>query len=179
MTGITSVLPCTCMLSHFSHVQLFVTLRTIAHQAPLSMAFSRWEHWSGLPCPRPGDLPNPGIKPSSSVSLALADGFFTTSTTWEGPVLPQGLPPHPQAPPPTPGLVVLSHVQLFAMTWTVACQTPLSMEFPKQEYWNGLPCPFPGDLPDPGIAPKSPAAPALQAGSLPTEPPGKQSFLCC
>ena len=165
------------MLSHFSHVHLFATLQTVAHQAPLSMALSRWEHWSGLPCPPPGDLPNPGIKPSSSVSLALADGFFTTSTTWEGPVLPQRLPPHAQTPPPTPGLVVLSHVQLFAMTWPVACQTPLSMEYPKQDYWSGLPCPFPRDLPDPGIAPKSPVAPALQADPLPTEPPGKQSFL--
>ena len=59
--------------------------------------------------------------------------------------------------------LLLSHVQLFAMTWPVACQTPLSMEYPKQDYWSGLPCPFPRDLPDPGIAPKSPVAPALQA----------------
>ena len=51
-----------CMLSHFSHGQLFVTLWTIVQQAPLSMVFSRQEYWSGLPCPLPGDLPNPGIK---------------------------------------------------------------------------------------------------------------------
>ncbi|ELR45062.1 hypothetical protein M91_03210, partial [Bos mutus] len=50
-------------------------------QAPLSMGFSRQKYWSGLPFPSPGDLPNPGIKPASLVSLALADGFFTTSTT--------------------------------------------------------------------------------------------------
>ena len=48
-----------------SHVRLFVTPRTVAHQAPLSMGFSRPEYWSGLPCPPPGDLPTPGIKPRS------------------------------------------------------------------------------------------------------------------
>ena len=52
-------------------------------QAPLSMRFSRQEYWSGLPCPPPGDLPDPGIKPTSLMSPALAGGFFTTSTTWE------------------------------------------------------------------------------------------------
>ena len=56
---------CTCMLSHFSHVQLFATLCTIACQAPLPMGFSRQEYWSGLPVPSPGVLPNPGIKPGS------------------------------------------------------------------------------------------------------------------
>ena len=50
------------MLSCFSHVQLFATLWTIAHQAPLSMGFSRQEYWSGLPCPPPGDHPDPGIQ---------------------------------------------------------------------------------------------------------------------
>ena len=50
-----------CALSHFSCVQLFVTLWSVAHQAPLSMGFSRQEHWSGLPCSPPGDLPDPGI----------------------------------------------------------------------------------------------------------------------
>ena len=71
------------MLSLFKHVRLFVTLWTIAHQAPLSMGFSRQEHWSRLPCPSPGDLPKPGIKPMSLGSPALAGGFFTTSATWE------------------------------------------------------------------------------------------------
>ena len=55
-----------------------------AHQAPLSMGFSRQEYWSGLLCPPSGDLPDPGIKPMSLVSPALAGKFFTTSTTWEG-----------------------------------------------------------------------------------------------
>ena len=57
-----------------------------------------------------------------------------------------------------------------ATPWTVACQAPLSMEFSRQEYWSGLPFPFPGDLPDLGIEPRSPA---LQADSLPSESPGK------
>ena len=54
-----------------------VTLWTGAHQAPLSMEFSRQEYWSGLPCPSPGDLSNPGTEPTSLPYLALADGFFT------------------------------------------------------------------------------------------------------
>ena len=74
---------CACMLGHFSHVWLFATLWTIAHQAPLSMGFSWQEYWSGLPYPPPGDLPNPGIKPVSLMSPVLAGGFFTTSATWE------------------------------------------------------------------------------------------------
>ena len=59
-----------------------------------------------------------------------------------------------------------SHVQLFATPWTVTHQAPLSMEFSRQEYWSELPFPSPGDLPDPGISPMSPASPALQADSL-------------
>ena len=65
------------------------------------------------------------------------------------------------------------HVPLFARLWTVACQTPLSMEFSRQEYSSGLPFPSPGDLPDPGIKPGSPA---LQTHSLPSEPLGSPSF---
>ena len=62
---------------------------------------------------------------------------------------------------------VLSHVQLFATPWTVDRQVPLSMEFSRQEYWSGLPCPPSGNLPDPGIEPISPVTPALQLDSLP------------
>ena len=72
-----------CMPTQFSCVWLFVTLWTVAYQAPLSMGFSRQEYWSGLPCPSPGDLPNPGIEPTSLNSPALAGRFFTTRTTWE------------------------------------------------------------------------------------------------
>ena len=66
--------------------------------------------------------------------------------------------------------MLVSHVQLFGTPWTVACQAPLSMEFPRQEYWSGLPFPSPGALPDPGIELGSPA---FQADSLLSEPPGK------
>ena len=59
------------------------TPRTVARQAPLSTGFSRQEHWSGLLCPPPGDLPDPGIKHTSPMSPALVGGFFTTSATWE------------------------------------------------------------------------------------------------
>ena len=62
-----------------SCVRLFVTLWTVAHQAPLPMEFSKQEYWSGLPFPTPGDLPDPGIQPASLVSPALAGGFFTTA----------------------------------------------------------------------------------------------------
>ena len=62
----------------------------------------------------------------------------------------------------------LSHVQLFATLWTVAYQAPLSLGFSRQEYWSGLTFSSPGDLPDPGIEPGSPA---LQADTLLSEPP--------
>ena len=65
---------------------------------------------------------------------------------------------------------LLSRVGLFATPRTVAHQAPLSMEFSRQEYWNALSFPSPGDPLDPGIKPRSPA---LQADSLPSEPPGK------
>ena len=71
------------MLSHFIHVQLFVTLLTVTCEASLSMGLSGQEYWSGLPFPSPGDLSNPGIKPSSLMSPALAARYFTTNTTWE------------------------------------------------------------------------------------------------
>ena len=54
-------------------------------QAPLSMAFPNQVYWSGLPCPPPWDLPDPGIKPASLMSPALAGRFFTTSAIWEAP----------------------------------------------------------------------------------------------
>ena len=69
---------CACMLSHFSCVQLFPTLWTVARQAPLSVGFSRQECWSGL-----GDLPDLEIKPASLTSPSLAGRFFTISPTWK------------------------------------------------------------------------------------------------
>ena len=66
-----------------SCLTLCYPINYVAHQAPLSMGFSRQEYWSGLPCPPPGDLPDPGIKPTILMSPELAGGFLTASATWE------------------------------------------------------------------------------------------------
>ena len=71
------------------------------------------------------------------------------------------------------GSLSLSRIRLFVALWTVAHQAPPSIGFSRQEYWNGLPFPSPGDLPNPGIKPTSPT---LQADSLPAEPQGKQKI---
>ena len=76
-------LPDTCVLSCFSRVWLFAILRTVAHQAPLSMGFPRQEYQSGLRYLPPGDLSDPGIDPTSLMSSALAGKFFTTNAIWE------------------------------------------------------------------------------------------------
>ena len=96
----------------------FVMLWTIAHQAPLSMGCSRQEYWSGLPCPPPRDLPDPGIKPTSLMSPALAGRFCTTSTIWEAPSQPLpttnqlvDFPPSPFSPFPSFfSFLLLSHL---------------------------------------------------------------------
>ena len=67
----------------------------------------------------------------------------------------------------------LSRVRVFVTTWIVACQSPLFMEFSRQEYWSGLPFPLSGDLPNPGIKLVSPASPALAGRFFTTEQPGK------
>ena len=132
-----------------------MTSWTVACQAPPSMEFSRQEYWSGLPFPSPGDLPDPGIEPGS---LTLEAAALTSE------------------PPGKPLLLLLvsrfSHVRLFAIPWTVAHQASPSMGFSRQEYWSGLPFLSPGDLPDPGIEPRSPT---LQADALTFEPPGKRT----
>ena len=71
-------------------------------------------------------------------------------------------------------LSCFSRVWLFATPWTVACQAPLSMGFSRQEYWSGVPCPSPGDLPNPRTESMFPVVSALQVGSLPLSPPGCQ-----
>ena len=71
-------LVCVLCAQSLTCIQVFATPWTVAHQAPLSMGFSRQEHWSGLPFPSPWDLPDPGIKPTSPASPALAGRFFTT-----------------------------------------------------------------------------------------------------
>ena len=70
-------------------------------------------------------------------------------------------------------MLLLSHFShFFVMPWTVAYQAPMSMGFPRQQYWSGLPCPPPEDLPNPGIKPTYPVSSALQVDSL-LESPGK------
>ena len=69
---------------------------------------------------------------------------------------------------------LFSRMQLLETPWTIAHQAPLSMELSRQKHWSGLPFPSPGDFPDPGIEPWSPA---LQADSLPFEPPGKSGSI--
>ena len=105
-------------------------------------------------------LTTPNLDESLQVSLSVGSAG-----------LPCGLPIH------SPILLLLlsrfSRVRLFATPWTVAYQAPPSVGFSRQEYWGGLPFPSPGDLPNPGIEPGSPA---LQADALPPEPPGKTAI---
>ena len=124
----------------------------------------RQEQWSGLPCPPPGDLPNPWIQHASPISPALAGGFFTAGATWEALIESYTATFHGGG-----GLVSKSCPTL-AIPWTVARQAPLSMGFSRQEYWSGWPFPPPGDLPDQGIKPVSPASPALAGRFFTTEP---------
>ena len=152
----------TCVPVLLTHLQLFVTLCTLCtHQAPLSMGFPRQEYWRGLSFPPPEHRPDPGIEPAPPVSPALTSRCCL---------------PRRHLGIPTNVLKVkvkvkaLSCVRFFVTLWTVAHQAPLSMEFSRQEYWSGLPFPSPGDLPDSGIEPRSPA---LQAEALTSEAPGK------
>ena len=80
---------CACVLRLFSHVPLCATPWTTVRQAPLSKGFSRQEYWSGLPCPLPGNLPDPRTEPESLVSPALAGRFFTTSAPREALKVPE------------------------------------------------------------------------------------------
>ena len=99
---------------------------------------------------QPTRLPRPGILQARTLEWVAIS--FSNAWKWKVKVKP------------------LSHVQLLTTPWTAACQAPLSMGFSRQEYWSGLPCPPPGDLPNPGIEPRSPV---LQTDCLPSEPPGK------
>ena len=105
-------------LSHFSCVPLFATLWTIACQAPPSMGFSR-QYWNGLPCPPPGDLPDPGMEPMSLVYPALAGRLFTSGATWEAPrVLQDRL--NQEQRPVVPGQILRTR-QRFLLVWTSCC----------------------------------------------------------
>ena len=77
------------MLIVFSHVRLSVSLWTVAHQAPLSLGFSRQEYWSGLPHPSPGDPPDPGIEPTSLMSPALAGASLPLAPPWKPNTVPR------------------------------------------------------------------------------------------
>ena len=102
---------------------------TVAHQAPLSVEFSRQEYWSELPFPPPGDLPDPGITHASLASPGLASVFFTISASWEAPRF---------------CLAAAAKSRLtLCDPWTAAYQAPRSMGFSRQEYWSGVPLPSP------------------------------------
>ena len=126
----------------------------------MSVGFSIQEYWSGLPCPPSGDLPNPRFEPLSLTSPALTGGFFTTSTTWEAPVLcdmyanvcvhAQTLQLHPTLCNPLdcspPGSSVHGILQARILEW--------------------IAMPSSRDVPNPGIKPMSPESPALQVDSV-------------
>ena len=170
---------------------------TVAHQAPPSMGFSRQEYLSGLPFPSPGDLPNPGIEPRSPALQAEAltseppgkpfnreagvisdilEWLFNTTggilyilyPTWTVNLCPKSIEQWAEQSDISKywnlGLVTqLCLTPCGSMDWG-NCQAPLS----RQEYWSGLSCPPPGNLPNPEIEPRSPA---LQVDSWPPEPP--------
>ena len=133
---------------------------TVACQAPPSIGFSRQEYWSGLPCPPPWDLPEPGIKPMFLMSPALAGGFFTSTTARFQlksivNVLAQSAltkikwkiqAKTCQLFNKTNLLLLLSHfsrVRLCTTPQTAAHQAPPSLGFSRQEHWSGLPFPSP------------------------------------
>ena len=157
-----------------------------AHQAPPSLGFSRQEHWSGLPFPSPkhesekwkwshsvvSDPQRPhGLQPSRLLHpwdflgkstgvgchclLRCMNIIFTNSKTLRQPCC---------------FVQLLSCVWIFKTPWIVAYQVPLSVRLSRKEYWNGLPFPFPGDLPNPRI---KPASPAFAGRFFISDPPGK------
>ena len=147
-----------------------MTPGTVARQAPLPMGLPRQEHWSGLPFPPPGDLPHPGVELESPVSPALQVDSFTTVLCGK------------------PSMVGLSKDEkresvsdpvMPCFLWSCGpwlARLLCPRDSPGQNIpqpRSGLPFPSPGDLPHPGIEPEPPAS---QAGSLPSEPPGKPKY---
>ena len=136
-----------------------------SYQAPPSLGFSWQEHWSGLPFPSPTHESKSQSKVSQSCAI-LSDPMDCSLPGSSVHGIFQAREPS-RVPLPSLRLVylesekvkvkLLSHVRIFATPWTVAHQAPPSMGFSRQEYWSGLPFPSPGDLPDPGIEPRSPA----------------------
>ena len=115
------------------------------------------------------NLPGSSIQGIFQARVLEWGAIAFSAPAWQADALPSEPPGKTQVK-----VKSLSRVRLFATPWTVAYQSPQSMEFSRQEYWSGLPFPSPGDLPDPGIKPESPT---LQADALPSEPPGKSLTL--
>ena len=154
------------------------------------MGFSREEYWSGLPCPPPGDLPKSGIDLISMPSFWLwrQGGSLHCRwvhyhwATWKLQCIQLS-----QLLNYTVYMAIaftykyativsahsLSCVQIFAALWTIAHQAPLSMGFSRQEYWNRVSFPTPGDLPNSGIEPSSLVSPTLAGRLFILAPPGK------
>ena len=123
-----------CVLSHFICVRISVTLWTVAHQAPLSMGFSKQESWSWLPFPPPGGLPNPGIKHISydcctCRRIIYHEHSLVAQTVKCLPAVRELL------------LSRLSRVQLCVTPERAAHQAPPSLGLSRQEYWSGVPLP--------------------------------------
>ena len=146
-----------------SHVQLFATPLTVAHQAPLSTEFPRQEYWSRLSFPSPEDLPHPGIEPTSAA--LQADSSLLRH--WGSPVHMYICIQLEYC-----GLVAKSYPTL-SPHWTVASPAHPSMVFSRQEHWSGFPFPFLRNLPNPEI---KPTFPVLAGRFFTTEPPGKPLF---
>ena len=118
-------------------------LQPTRHLCP--WGFSRQEYWSALPSSR-GGLGQDAIILSLSFPICKMGEMIQTIQGLETIYIK---------------CQSFSHVRFFVTPWTVACQAPLSVRFPRQEYQNGLPFPSQGDFPDPGLEPMSPVSPAL------------------
>ena len=136
-----------CVCVHAKSLQSCPTLCNLVDCSPptLSMGFSRQEYWSGLPCPPPGALPDPGIEPASHTSPELAGGFFTTSATWEALTLAESLSKLSRVQT----LVNPGQEKVSKMAWKVSPGT-IEPKFSKQRWrhhWKTLKENFPALLP--------------------------------
>ena len=152
-----------------SHVRLFATLWTVARQAPLSMGMLQQEllEWVAMPSPPPRAFPKPMIEPKSPTLQAESlpsEPPGKSLNTFNLYLI--YFPYHLLHRGERVMLLLFSHSVLSHSCdpMDYSPQAPLSMGFPRQEYWSGLPFPSSGDIPDPGI---KPASPSLQADSLP------------
>ena len=141
-----------------------MTICTVAHQTPLSMGILQATilEWVAMPSSKGSSQPgiehrSPTLQANSSLSEAQGEPMNTTACILS--LLQEIFPAQESNQGPT-------------LQADVVCQAPLFMEFSRQEYWSGMPFPFPGDFPDPGMEYWSPS---LEANSLPSEPSGKPS----